>query len=681
MKSDLNDFSWWQPACDLLDPPPEMTVSEWADRYRRIPPEFAAEPGGWATERAPFMREVMDACSPSSQYRRIVLVKPTQSGGTEAAILNTIGHTIDLNPRSILVVFPTIQLAQDFSSERLEPMIRSTPVLANKVSEPSSVTRFKEGVQQLNTVKKKRYPGGFLNMVGPTGLSSRPVPIVIMDEVDDVIKNAATSSNPTRLLTARTTTFFDRKEIFISSPSNEPDESGIIQMWQDSTQGKLQTRCPNPNCHYYQSLEWEQIDYDHATLACSQCHQQFKQWDWQEQPLRWLHVNSSHLTTIGFWMGGLNSPWLDWEADLITEWREANRMMQMGDESLMRVFYNTKLARSYRARSRSVEIDLYHDRREVYACHSKGVEVPEGVVLLTAAVDVQDSYLAYDITGWGRGRESWGIETGEFQGDPRRDPIVWDYIDKFVYRRILNYEDGTYTRIRLIFVDSGGHCTTDVYKYCKPRHPRMFAIKGVGGPKPHPIIIGGRMRDTNTGCWLIRVGSDALKEEFHSRLAIERPGPGYCHWPMLPNGMPACGYNEDYFQQLLTERRVLEFDKHGFARYAWDKARMDQNEAFDLRCYNRAALEYLRVRLEQMPRDQLRRINQSQIEKVEIGLGRAIYVESQNAKSNSPRRADRRQHVSTIAGFGAETSSPISAPGAAKRRSAASYGTGATSSF
>jgi hypothetical protein len=36
-------------------------------------------------------------------------------------------------------------------------------------------------------------------------------------------------------------------------------------------------------------------------------------------------------------------------------------------------------------------------------------------------------------------------------------------------------------RVRLTVVDSGGHATTDVYKYTKARQPRVFSIKGVGG--------------------------------------------------------------------------------------------------------------------------------------------------------------------------------------------------------
>ena len=147
-------FAWWEKIAAAFEPPPDMTIDEWADRYRVIPPEFAAEPGLWSTRRAPYMRAVMRACSPGHDCRRVVLVKPTQSGGTEAAVLNAIGYSIHLAPRSILVVFPTLDLAESFSRERLEPMISMMPALKNLVADvavgPDTANR--------SSIKKKRYP-------------------------------------------------------------------------------------------------------------------------------------------------------------------------------------------------------------------------------------------------------------------------------------------------------------------------------------------------------------------------------------------------------------------------------------------------------------------------------------------------------------------------------------------
>ena len=45
----------------VLEPPPDLTLSQWADKYRRLSSESSAEPGRWRTSKAPYQREIMDA--------------------------------------------------------------------------------------------------------------------------------------------------------------------------------------------------------------------------------------------------------------------------------------------------------------------------------------------------------------------------------------------------------------------------------------------------------------------------------------------------------------------------------------------------------------------------------------------------------------------------------------------
>jgi phage terminase large subunit GpA-like protein len=218
-------------------------------------------------------------------------------------------------------------------------MISMMPALKNLVADvavgPDTANR--------SSIKKKRYPGGFLNLVGANsmaGLSSRPVPVVIMDEVDAALRATRGASNPTKLASARTTAFFDRKEIFLSSPSNDADETGILQMWEDSSRGRLETQCPNPECQHWQVLEFERMDLDAVKLSCVQCGEAFSQWQWNgqgEECERWAFENPNHPTTAGFRLSGLNSPWLDWKTDLVDEYKEAKRLAdeQLGDGGII----------------------------------------------------------------------------------------------------------------------------------------------------------------------------------------------------------------------------------------------------------------------------------------------------------------------------------------------------------
>jgi phage terminase large subunit GpA-like protein len=511
-------------------------------------------------------------------------------------------------------------------------------------------------LSERSTLRSKTYPGGVLNLVGAnsvSGLSSRPIAIAMMDEVDACVSNAGPGGNPIKLLTARTSTFADsKKEIFLGSPSLGEDETGILALWEDSSRGRLETSCPK--CGAWQVLDFAKMDIDSARLACAQCGEESGQWEWNGRKgcERWAHERPQHATQ-GFRLSGLNSPWLDWKRDLCGEFAEAYRVQQHGDESLMKVFCNTRLAEPYRILGKRVDVDLYDERRERYDCHAADADVPDGVVLVTAAIDTHDTALLYELVGWGRGKESWGLEYGMVAGETRKaDSPVWEKIDALTYNRVLKFADGALIRPRIIFVDSGGHATTAVYTYSARRHPRVFAIKGVG-KDGQPMIIGGRVRDPTSGAWLLRLGVNALKEEFHARLNVAMPGPGFCHWPCGKRGEDERGYTEAYFRELVAEQRVLKYSKGGFAKYEWHKARIDANEAFDLRCYARAALEYLRVRLEQMTRDELRGVNPKAVESVETVEGGTVL--NYQAKAAAMRRGGEPKRVVTkMEGVGAE---------------------------
>lgn len=65
-----------------LKPPPELTLSQWADRYRMLSAESSAEPGRWHTDKAPYQREIMDAIG-DAHIRRVVIMCAAQLGKTE----------------------------------------------------------------------------------------------------------------------------------------------------------------------------------------------------------------------------------------------------------------------------------------------------------------------------------------------------------------------------------------------------------------------------------------------------------------------------------------------------------------------------------------------------------------------------------------------------------------------
>ena len=90
----------------VLEPPPDLTLSQWADRYRRLSSESGSKGGKWNTEKAPWQREIMDAITDIS-VEKVVVMSAAQMGKTDAFLLNTIGYYMHYDPCTILCMQPT----------------------------------------------------------------------------------------------------------------------------------------------------------------------------------------------------------------------------------------------------------------------------------------------------------------------------------------------------------------------------------------------------------------------------------------------------------------------------------------------------------------------------------------------------------------------------------------------
>ena len=111
--------------------------------------------------------------------RRVVFMTSSQVGKT-TLLENIIGYFIHYEPSPILMVQPTLSMAQAFSKDRLSAMIRDCPVLANKVKPPRER-------DSGNTVLHKVFTGGHISLVGSnstSSLASRPIRVLLLDEVD-----------------------------------------------------------------------------------------------------------------------------------------------------------------------------------------------------------------------------------------------------------------------------------------------------------------------------------------------------------------------------------------------------------------------------------------------------------------------------------------------------------------
>ncbi len=568
--------------------PPKLTVSRWADRYRKLSSENAAEPGQWRTDRAPYQREIMDSVT-DPKIEKVVVMSSSQVGKSEI-INNTIGCYIDIDPGPLLMIQPTIEIAQDYSKRRITPMITDTEVLAQKVAD--SKTR-----DLNNTILMKVFPGGFLAMGGansPAGLASRPIRVLLCDEVDRYPDSAGGEGDPIALAEKRTITFWNRKKIFVSTPTDK-NTSRIEAEYEIGTQEKWCVECPKCGKYHFIVLRDIQFKYDkheknnkityvvhEVKWRCPSCLEEFDERTMKKQPAEWISDNPTALENgvRSFWLNSFVSPWYSWKR-IIQEFLESKN-----DPEKFKVFVNTVLGETWEERGEIEDESVLLERREEYPA-----DLPEGVLILTLAADTQDDRLEYEVIGWGHGEESWGIEKGIIWGKPD-DKSTWQQLDDKL-NKIWNFADGTGLVIACACIDSGGHYTEEVYKYCGQRvNKRVFAIKGEGGsgiPLVYKIS-----RNNKYKLPLILLGVDSGKTTTMQRLKIKKQGPKYCHFPVQEER----GYDQIYFKGMISEKQVIRKVK-GQIVTSWENIAKDKrNEPLDLRVYNLAALSLLKPNFE-----------------------------------------------------------------------------------
>jgi phage terminase large subunit GpA-like protein len=504
----------------------------------------------------------MDACSDAG-ISEVVVMAGAQLGKSEA-LLNIIGYHIDIDPCPILVLQPTLDMAQAFSKDRVAAgLIRSTPAIRGKVKDPRSR-------DSGNTTLHKIFPGGAITMVGAnsaSGLASRPIRLVLCDEVDRYPASAGAEGDPIQLARKRAATFWNRKIVMVSTPTND-GASRIQDAYEKSDKRRYFVPCKH--CHEPQIMAWRNVRWDDgrpetAGYMCDHCGVLWSESDrvWSIRNGQW-EATAEFKGVAGFWINGLYSPWTPL-ADGVRDFLSVKKNPEQ-----LRVWTNTYLGELWSDPGETIDDFMLADRREEMA------HIPDDAVILTAGVDVQDNRLEISVIGWGRDDESWVISHSTLYGDPST-PQLWTSLDSHLMKQY-ETESGRRMAIRSTCIDSGGHFTNSVYQYCKKNMGRrIFAIKGVGGEgKP----IAGRPSKNNVAkCPLFPIGVDTVKDLLFARMRIQEPGAGYIHF--------SDSLDDEYFRQLTAEKIVTKYHR-GFKKRIFEKVRT-RNEALDTMVYSLAA--------------------------------------------------------------------------------------------
>lgn len=564
-----------------LCPPPDVSVSQWAEENRILVSESSAAPGKWRTE--PYQREVMDAFT-DNHVEKIIMMFGSQIGKTEM-MLNMMFRAIDIDPGPIAYVNATALFSEDFSKRRFEPAARVCESLAGKLTG----NRSRKGGDASSTVTMKTFSGGSAAFIGagsPVDLAGRPIRYVFGDEIDRWPRSAGSEGDPMKLVERRTATFLNRKLVFVSTPTIK-GESRIEAEYLLGTQEQWKVKCPG--CGKMQYIAWDDIRYNHLAKKvhgkityyiknvrwkCPDCGEEYTERRIKDAPAQWIARNPDALQerrTRSFQMNALMSPWARW-TDIIREYLEAGN-----DANLLQVFFNTQMGESWAQAETNELPNKLHERREEYAA-----DVPDEALVLTMGIDTQDNRLEYEIVGWGEGEESWGVRYGVIPG--RADTAnVWQELEKAM-RTPFKRADGREMHVMCAFIDSGGHFTQEVYKAAQVfqrKGLKLYPIKGMSGESRQYVEMS---RSHNAGI-MFNIAVDSGKAAILYNAAIKDAGPGYMHFP----GNEGRGYDTDYFKSLISER-IGPYKHNGRQKVGWHKV-YERNEALDCRNYARAVFK------------------------------------------------------------------------------------------
>lgn len=582
---------------------PEKKVSEWIENRRILPPNTPF-PGLWENARTPYLVEIMDDMSPSSPVTDGALMKGIQVGATAAAE-NIVAYWIGESPADILFMSATEKLLQRWQETRLEPLIDSCGIRERILDHIGGAKSRATGDKAMSKI----FVGGSLYMSTARQASLMRATerrVLIRDEIDGAPPELSTGEgNWLQVSYARTVSFEHRKKVFDFSTPTTMEASLIYQQYLKGDQRHFMVPCPH--CGKRQFLEWGSERGSHGMRAdrtagqlvnayyiCDYCHEAFfnhhkalmlPQGRWEPSAMAITKERRSR------WLPSLYAPpgMISWKT-IYEKYDEAQN-----DPEGMRSFVTLYMGLPYKETGSRPSLDKVIALRGGY----KSGDVPDGVLWLTAAIDVQrgsetdetkPARLEMEILGHGSGFRTWSIMYHVFVGEID-DPYggAWAKLTEFVEGGEMTFtrSDGREFSVMVILVDSGeGKATNVVYNFTS-FWDGTFPCKGFGKltdqqkEKTDQLTRDNlrryRMAKVGADITLVEISTNYYKRHLYNNLKIPRQElglqkPGFCDFPR--------DYGEKYFKMLTA----AEMRRDGSFYTPSGRA----EEALDCRVYNLA---------------------------------------------------------------------------------------------
>ena len=394
-----------------------------------------------------------------------------------------------------------------------------TPALRNLIR--SDRTR-----QNSDTIHHKQFPGGQLTVAwsnSKSRLASRPIRIVLLDEIDKYATDPGPQGDPVMRAINRSKTFWNRKFGMWSTPTLK----GLSRIEKERLLGDDRRYfVPCPDCgefftlNFRENIRWDDGKPETAHCICTSCGVCIPEnkKSWMVERGKWIAqfpgrtVASFHINELYSSLGG--SSW----AAIAKKFLDTK-----GDNVALQNFINETLGETWELTGDTVSTKTLLDRREVYKA-----QVPAFICALAAGVDVQRDRLEASVWGWGPGHESALIDHRIIVGNVAED-AVWLELDELL-NTSYQHELGVELPIIQTFIDSSdGVVTQKVYSYCKQRIANhVFACKGRANKPGTPLPLVERPKNgycpACRSAWIRAGHPDRLAFEMSRRNEVAADG-------------------------------------------------------------------------------------------------------------------------------------------------------------
>jgi len=519
----------------------------------------------------------------NTENELMVLWFGSNLGKTGGVMMNVLGYTIDEAPGGCLVSYKTQEQAEKFVRNTVNPTIQACPALLDRVAPAKSR-------DSANTVSYKKFPGGYVSFIGTesiTGFRLNRAPVVMGDEIDSYEGKVGEEGDPVDLLLRRADGFPNSIKI-LSSTATTKGRSRIEKFYERSDQRKWFILCPS--CGAEQlirrgNIRWPEGKPEEARWFCESCGDPHTD-EQRRQAVkagRWKPT-APFTGTRGYWLNGFNSlmPCNPGYRNRLHQWaKEIMAAPKAADPTEARKV----LVQCLDTETWQDDEDAKPEWKEIADRREQWDKLPNGIIWLSAGVDVHPDRLEATVHGWGRSDESWTLEHMVLSGDPR-EPEVWGRLEAALYAPRTR-QDGCTPRLIAVGVDTGHPPTQrQAYAFIRPRQAKnWFALKG-SSMVDAPIIVRPKKGTTVDRVKLLTVGGHRVKGLIYDRVSIvSNATPGFMHFhAALPDA---------YFQQLLSEDSYPVWKAGVRLREFRKPTQSTRNEALDCATYSYAALNAL----------------------------------------------------------------------------------------